>query len=370
MGQEPDAIRQDASPDPSRDERHRRGRRLQGRRALAGQGRAVSDKVENAVEGQRHRHPEPGAGPAPPSGLATPPPAEAGQAGGSAGGRPGQGEPARAGHRRRRHRFLAGLAIPSTRSRTRTLGPVADQVKDKMKTGQEALDRGKQVAREAASTATDSSQAERPGARPGAGRERHPERPRPRRGPAGAPGRSRRLGRWHGRGTAKHCPAMPSPSRGRWPHRSSTTGQTPYTRSVAHLEPKEPPVRPGRGADPPSGWRTAGLSGDDPVLGGRFSRGHRAAQPAAAITPRDLHVMAGWSASFGRNANPRRPAADNPIFSTAPLALSWRYPHDLPGSDVTHRWRSPPPLSITTASRSAPSRPSTWTRSPASRSGR
>jgi hypothetical protein len=30
----------------------------------------------------------------------------------------------------------------------------------------------------------------------------------------------------------------------------------------------------------------AGLSGDDPVLGGRLGRGHRAAQPATAITPR------------------------------------------------------------------------------------
>ena len=38
-------------------------------------------------------------------------------------------------------------------------------------------------------------------------------------------------------------------------------------------------------ADPPSGW-LAGLSGDDPVLGGRLGRGHRAAQPATAITQR------------------------------------------------------------------------------------
>src|SRR5512133_469111 len=38
-------------------------------------------------------------------------------------------------------------------------------------------------------------------------------------------------------------------------------------------------------ADPPSGW-LAGLSGDDPVLGGRLGRGHRAAQPATAIAPR------------------------------------------------------------------------------------
>jgi len=46
-----------------------------------------------------------------------------------------------------------------------------------------------------------------------------------------------------------------TPSRSRGPHRSSTTGQTPYTRSVAHLEPKEPPVRPGRvQIRPLGGW--------------------------------------------------------------------------------------------------------------------
>jgi ElaB/YqjD/DUF883 family membrane-anchored ribosome-binding protein len=50
--------------------------------------------------------------------------------------------------------FLAGLAIPSTRVEDEKLGPVADQVKDKVKeTGQEALDRGKQIAQETASTA-------------------------------------------------------------------------------------------------------------------------------------------------------------------------------------------------------------------------
>ena len=50
--------------------------------------------------------------------------------------------------------FLAGLAVPSTRVEDERLGPVADQVKDKVKeTGQEALDRGKQVAQEATQTA-------------------------------------------------------------------------------------------------------------------------------------------------------------------------------------------------------------------------
>jgi hypothetical protein len=54
--------------------------------------------------------------------------------------------------------FLAGLAVPSTRVEDEKLGSVADQVKDRVKeTGQEALDRGKQVAQEVASTAADTA---------------------------------------------------------------------------------------------------------------------------------------------------------------------------------------------------------------------
>jgi hypothetical protein len=54
--------------------------------------------------------------------------------------------------------FLAGLAVPSTRVEDERLGPVADQVKERVKeTGQEALDRGKQVAQEVASTATETA---------------------------------------------------------------------------------------------------------------------------------------------------------------------------------------------------------------------
>jgi ElaB/YqjD/DUF883 family membrane-anchored ribosome-binding protein len=54
--------------------------------------------------------------------------------------------------------FLVGLAVPSTRVEDEKLGPVADQVKDKVKeTGQEALDRGRQVAQEAASSAADTA---------------------------------------------------------------------------------------------------------------------------------------------------------------------------------------------------------------------
>ena len=54
--------------------------------------------------------------------------------------------------------FLAGLAVPSTRVENERLGPVADQVKDKVReTGQEALDRGKQVAQEVASSAAETA---------------------------------------------------------------------------------------------------------------------------------------------------------------------------------------------------------------------
>jgi Protein of unknown function (DUF3618) len=54
--------------------------------------------------------------------------------------------------------FLAGLVVPSTRVEDEKLGRVADQVMDKVKeTGQEALDRGKQVAQEVASTAADTA---------------------------------------------------------------------------------------------------------------------------------------------------------------------------------------------------------------------
>jgi len=46
--------------------------------------------------------------------------------------------------------FLAGLTVPSTRVEDERLGPVADQVKE---TGQEALERGKQVVQEATQAA-------------------------------------------------------------------------------------------------------------------------------------------------------------------------------------------------------------------------
>ena len=50
--------------------------------------------------------------------------------------------------------FIVGLLVPSSRVEDRKLGPVADDVKEKVReTGQEALERGQQVAQEAAQSA-------------------------------------------------------------------------------------------------------------------------------------------------------------------------------------------------------------------------
>jgi hypothetical protein len=50
--------------------------------------------------------------------------------------------------------FVAGMLIPSTGVEDEKLGPVADQVKDKVReTGQEALEHGKQVAQDVAQSA-------------------------------------------------------------------------------------------------------------------------------------------------------------------------------------------------------------------------
>jgi gas vesicle protein len=52
--------------------------------------------------------------------------------------------------------FLAGLAVPSSNVENEKLGPVADRVKDQAKeTGQEALERGKDVAQSAAQTVSE-----------------------------------------------------------------------------------------------------------------------------------------------------------------------------------------------------------------------
>ena len=55
--------------------------------------------------------------------------------------------------------FLAGMVVPSTRIENERVGPVADDVKDRVKeTGQEALERGKQVAQDAAQSAAETAQ--------------------------------------------------------------------------------------------------------------------------------------------------------------------------------------------------------------------
>jgi gas vesicle protein len=52
--------------------------------------------------------------------------------------------------------FLAGMLIPSTRIENEKIGPIAGQVREQaMQTGQEALEHGKQVAQEVASTVQD-----------------------------------------------------------------------------------------------------------------------------------------------------------------------------------------------------------------------
>jgi gas vesicle protein len=55
--------------------------------------------------------------------------------------------------------FLAGLLVPSSDVENQKLGPVADKVKDQAKeTGQEALERGRQVAQSAAETVSEEGQ--------------------------------------------------------------------------------------------------------------------------------------------------------------------------------------------------------------------
>jgi len=57
--------------------------------------------------------------------------------------------------------FLAGLAVPSTRVEDERLGTVADQVKDQVKqTGQEVVERGGDVVRQAAGSAVETAKQE------------------------------------------------------------------------------------------------------------------------------------------------------------------------------------------------------------------
>ena len=55
--------------------------------------------------------------------------------------------------------FIAGMLIPGTRVEDQRLGPMADQLKDKVReTGQEALEHGKEVAQEVAQSAKETAQ--------------------------------------------------------------------------------------------------------------------------------------------------------------------------------------------------------------------
>ena len=124
--------------------------------------------------------------------------------------------------------FLVGLAVPSTRVENERLGPVADQVKDKVReTGQEALDRGKQVAQEvagsAAETAEQSAQEQSQDLAQGAkqnaqdldAQTRRRTRASTTAGHLAWPG-----SKWH------PAPAMPSSRHVSLAHRSSTTGSS------------------------------------------------------------------------------------------------------------------------------------------------
>src|SRR5215213_4084648 len=55
--------------------------------------------------------------------------------------------------------FVAGMLVPTTRVEDEKLGPVADQVKERVtETGQEVLERGKEVVQDAAESAKETEQ--------------------------------------------------------------------------------------------------------------------------------------------------------------------------------------------------------------------
>jgi len=78
--------------------------------------------------------------------------------------------------------FLAGMMLPSTRIEDERLGPIADDVKEKaVETGQEALERGKdvagQVAEQAVETAKEAGQEQVEEMKPEGGKESSPAAP-------------------------------------------------------------------------------------------------------------------------------------------------------------------------------------------------
>jgi ElaB/YqjD/DUF883 family membrane-anchored ribosome-binding protein len=179
MGQDPDAIRQDIAQ--TRAEMSETVEAVGYKADVPSRAKdAVSDKVENVkskVTGTATRAREAVTGATDRAAEATPSQGEVSQAGRRAAGIARE-NPLGLAIGAAAIGFLAGLAVPSTRAEDERLGPVADQVKDKAReTGQEALDRGRQVAQDVASTATDTARQAHPGAGPGAGRECQAERP-------------------------------------------------------------------------------------------------------------------------------------------------------------------------------------------------
>ena len=159
MGQDPDAIREDI--EQTRAEMSETVEAVGYKADVPSRAKeAVSDKVENLkskVSDSASRAKEAVVGTASRAGDATPSSGEVKQKTRQAAGMAKE-NPLGLAIGAAAIGFLAGLAVPSTRIEDEKLGPVADQVKDKVKeTGQEALDRGKQVAQDVASTAADTA---------------------------------------------------------------------------------------------------------------------------------------------------------------------------------------------------------------------
>ena len=159
MGQDPDAIRQDIAQ--TRTEMSETVEAIGYKADVPSRAKdAVSEKVENvksAVSGTATRAKEAVTGAADRAGDATPSRGEVKQTTRQAVGLAKE-NPLGLAIGAVAIGFLAGLAVPSTRVEDEKLGPMADQVKQKVKeTGEEAVDRGRQVAQEVASTATDTA---------------------------------------------------------------------------------------------------------------------------------------------------------------------------------------------------------------------
>ena len=159
MGQDPDAIRQDI--EQTRAEMSDTVEAVGYKADVPSRAKeAVSDKVESvksAVSDTATRAKEAVVGTASRAGDATPSRGEVKQTARQAAGLAKE-NPLGLAIGAAALGFLAGLAMPSTRVEDEKLGRMADQVKDRVKeTGQEALDRGKQVAQEVASTAAETA---------------------------------------------------------------------------------------------------------------------------------------------------------------------------------------------------------------------